>query len=207
MDNSKSPIARVRVTDRLKSLEDERAMHEQRIVEIDRLLDAVQRILDEVGTARLSSGESSRKVDTPNATTSHIYDKSQWGIRNVRRDTRRGGGDKPTHLEWLAEYAQTHGGFVRLSEAREEFLASGLTSGNPRNVYSNLFGIMKRSSDFEPEGKGLFRWIPYHSSARDVDIDTEEASSESGDFESTKSSAEQTSTQSSGQDIGRTTTY
>jgi len=147
--------------DELRELQAERSACEQRIAEIDRVTNAAQVILDELTKKRSAINGSPLQTGLFSISPAPPHKPSRVYARVGKPKTVKGRSQTPTQEEWLAQWAEDHGGIVRISEARPAFIASRLTNANPRNIYGNIMSVMKRSPHFEKIATGTFRWVPY----------------------------------------------
>lgn len=67
----------------------------------------------------------------------------------------------------LMEYARTHGGMVKVSEARRDFIEAGII-GNPKTAYQRLTSVLIRSDLFERSSPGEYRFLEYREKLREL---------------------------------------
>jgi hypothetical protein len=64
-----------------------------------------------------------------------------------------------THIEALTRIAGENDGVVRVTDAKQILLDSGLTKGKLRNVSSHIYHLLSRSEKFERVEPGVFRLV------------------------------------------------
>lgn len=124
--------------------------------DIGELTDAARTLVDAIEHDRTRVALSMRTVDAVarvRTVTDRLHQRPPVLLSVKEQKT------KPTQTDWLIQWARDHDGIIKVSEARRAFLAAGLTDAKPRNVYSNIVGMLSRSGEFEQVDVGIFRRI------------------------------------------------
>jgi len=59
----------------------------------------------------------------------------------------------------LLKFARTHGGVIKVTDAKREFLAAGVMGGQAKTAYQRITSALIRSGHFEHSGPGEYRLL------------------------------------------------
>lgn len=142
----------------LGRLHEERAEHQAKIGEIDRLIQALELVrawkTNQPLPAALLQGPSLAQAKLP---TGERPSNTHFSAHHNRWPTRLRG---LTQTEALVYIAENNNGMLRVTDARDIFVEARLARGKPRNVPGHIHHLLRNSDRFEYVEPGVFRLVP-----------------------------------------------